>query len=577
MANTASPAVSVIVPLIARAELVERAGRQLREQTLSDIEIILVGGEAGAVQPKSLRADERVRREAPGLAPVNALNAGLDTCRGERVVIFDPRDEIEPTALEALAVRMRHGGDSGAFGGYRFRAPIGDLPQDPLAEAPDTVGLDELLACQWFPLSAMMVDRSVIGSVRFRSALAASAHLLHPADLDWLLRLAELGAHWSRSRIRVASIWTRELRPPDEILSCLQSRAAVVRSFAQCRFAREIPDDAARAERVADLAQGAVDAYVGLVSQRENPPSSYCVRTLPEGSMARWWQRLSFAGSAPKHLRPAAMLDTTHETKREPTTHELMRSLLECLSPAKPVVLVGSADATRHPGWLLASMGCPLRVLDASGEGVPRWAAEEKIEISLLRDPALAPPNSQFVVAEEGTAFTAPEGFSVLTLADALRAFRERKIYSPRLGPGGEMPGARFESGVLDLPRLIATYLAEQVPTGSTAVLLGLGRNARRLARLLHRRGISIVGLDDSLNLPPDWVADDGVPLRMLRSREEFPAAACFIMTVQRDEAFLRSLPAGLRVARWSRVGEVLSGVATDSWYETASQVRQAA
>ena len=289
--------------------------------------------------------------------------------------------------------------------------------------------------------------------------------------------------------------------------------------------------------------------------------------------MARWWQRLCFAGPAPSHLRPMQ----AEGESREPNSHELMRSLLECLTPAKPVVLVGNADATRHPGWLLASLGCPLHLLDLRGEGTPRWATEEQIDVSLLGDPAHAPAHAQFVLAEDGAAFDPPPGASVVGLADALQAFREKKVHRPRLGAEGEIPQTFHEPGMLELPRLIASYLADQVPPGNPAVLFGLGRNARRLAHVLRRRGIRIFGLDDSLTSPPDWVADEGIPVHLLRSRDEIPAGAALLMTVQRDEKFLRSLPAGLRVARWSLAGAVLSGQRKDAWHETGLWARQAA
>lgn len=106
-------------------------------------------------------------------------------------------------------------------------------------------------------------------------------------------------------------------------------------------------------------------------------------------------------------------------------------------------------------------------------------------------------------------------------------------------------------------PDELATLLVDEAstrPGSAPIVLLGLGRNARAVARVLHARGVPVVGRDDALASPPGWAAEDHVPVRLLRPHDPWDERATYLMTVADDAAFLSRLPPGLTVLRWSKM-----------------------
>lgn len=105
-------------------------------------------------------------------------------------------------------------------------------------------------------------------------------------------------------------------------------------------------------------------------------------------------------------------------------------------------------------------------------------------------------------------------------------------------------------------PDLIAESLVDACD-GATPVLLGLGRNARHVARVLRARGLPVRGHDDALTSPPPWSAEDGVHVCLLEGAPD-PAATC-IATPLNDAALVARLPARARVVRWSDAPERLA------------------
>lgn len=564
MPRTASPAVSVIVPLIARADCLERAGRQLRSQTLSDIEILLVGGAPGLEQISSLRADERVRREAPGLSLCDALNAGLEACRGERVLIFDPRDELDPRALEALAVRMRHGDQAGAFGTFRFCAPIGELPQDPLADAPHEVGLDELLRCQWFPLSAMMVDAGAIGGIHFRSQ-HARGDSIQPADYEWLLRLSEVGVRWSRSNIRIASVRVRPLESVRAIEQTLAGRARLVHHHATTRGLC-LPD-------IRALTQDAVDARIGLLSDHEDPPAFYSAQRASNAEMARWWHRLGYVGPAPQHLRPEICVESIASSA--PSLPERALALAGSLDPARPIVLMGTGPAITHFAGIASGLGAALRTAAGADQFLSVDSASRPLAIT---GPDQAPRNSQFVLPSREQASLLLPGRESFIIEEATRSPFERLS----LLPDGSCPPPHSARGLLALPSLIAEHIAASIDPTKPVLLIGLGRNARRLARALVKRNIPFSGFDHSLREHPPWSRIDGIEFDLLSDLPQ--SHPQIILPVVHDSALLdqlaRALPGAPPIARWSLASEVLCGMRPSAWTTLAdcrpSQARSA-
>lgn len=82
-------------------------------------------------------------------------------------------------------------------------------------------------------------------------------------------------------------------------------------------------------------------------------------------------------------------------------------------------------------------------------------------------------------------------------------------------------------------------------------VLLGLGKNARRIARVMTERGMRVRGRDDALDGPPGWAAEDRVPVEVISKAEPWDHTAQHVMTVLHDEEFMKRIPEGTSVVRW--------------------------
>jgi glycosyltransferase involved in cell wall biosynthesis len=102
------PRVSVIVPVHNVADTLERCVRSLLEQTLSDVEVVLVddgsSDGSGDLCDAFALADRRVvvaHQENGGVS--DARNAGLAIARGELIGFLDGDDWIEPNALAEMA------------------------------------------------------------------------------------------------------------------------------------------------------------------------------------------------------------------------------------------------------------------------------------------------------------------------------------------------------------------------------------------------------------------------------------------------------------------------------------------
>ncbi|MGD9688664.1 MAG: hypothetical protein AB7K52_03115 [Phycisphaerales bacterium] len=109
-------------------------------------------------------------------------------------------------------------------------------------------------------------------------------------------------------------------------------------------------------------------------------------------------------------------------------------------------------------------------------------------------------------------------------------------------------------------PQRLAERLLESCEADRPIVLLGLGRNARHVARALRRLDLPIVARDDGLDELPPWCRDDGLDghVSLLGPGVPWDRDAQYLMTVSDDERFLARLPAGLRLERWSLMPAIL-------------------
>lgn len=583
MSRTLSPAVSVILsPLGSHADAassVRASAESLRHQSLTDLEILV----PAASLPETLALDPRVRALSPASCPVETINRGLESARGARVLILDPRDQLEPFALEALAVRTRHAGTPGAFALPFFRAPFGDLPatthEEMHRDVPALVGADELLRACFLPLSLTLIERARIASIRLDASLA-QRDSIHAAAYDWLLRLANTGVTFSRVGRRLGTLALRPLDSNTSLLQSLRLRARIVHDRTHERFADF--SQPSRIERIREHTQDCVDAYCGLLQDIDAPPNYYCVKGLSTAAMARWWQRLDYLGPAPSRLRPGLWERAPEDV--HPTLGNRLRAIFEDLDPTRPVVLVGSGQELTVGAGMLAGLGVAPIVLDPGGALTtpPRWAIEEKMNLRLLSGADQAPRGAQFVALtpsdHDAIAPCLPARARLLTLSQAEALLHAPAPQRAPLNADGSMPLPAGVRGMFRLPLLVAEHLAQQVVSRSrVALLLGLGRNARRVARLLHASGVRLLARDDALSGPPEWSHADEIPLELLTPRDTPPADAIQIMTVLHDAGFLRALgraddhAPGPLLLRWTRAAEHLQGLRPGAWHTPTS------
>ncbi|MCR5485707.1 MAG: glycosyltransferase [Clostridiales bacterium] len=106
-----APLVSIIVPVYRVEAWLERCIQSLINQTLRDIEIILVDDgspdNCPAICNAAAARDKRIRvihKENGGVS--SARNAGLDVCSGTYISFIDSDDHIEPEMIEKMVAAM---------------------------------------------------------------------------------------------------------------------------------------------------------------------------------------------------------------------------------------------------------------------------------------------------------------------------------------------------------------------------------------------------------------------------------------------------------------------------------------
>ena len=109
--HEANPLVSVIIPAYNVEAYVEAAVRSVLDQTLTDIEVIVVDDgshdETGAILDRMALQDPRLTAlHVPNGGAPTARNLAIDRARGRYLVFVDADDECAPTMLEHLASIM---------------------------------------------------------------------------------------------------------------------------------------------------------------------------------------------------------------------------------------------------------------------------------------------------------------------------------------------------------------------------------------------------------------------------------------------------------------------------------------
>jgi len=97
-----------------------------------------------------------------------------------------------------------------------------------------------------------------------------------------------------------------------------------------------------------------------------------------------------------------------------------------------------------------------------------------------------------------------------------------------------------------------ATLLDQELGDCGRVHIVGLGKNARALARLLSARGVALSGRDDHLSGAPGWAREDGIDIGVVEPSTPFDAGTRTVVTPLDDKAIVSKLPPGLRALRWN-------------------------
>lgn len=189
------PRVSVITPAYNRRDLLPRTVASVLDQSLTDIEYLVVddGSEDGTREWLAGHSDGRLRLLAhPGNAnkgQAASINLGLAQAEGDYIVIIDSDDLLAPGALERHSAIMDADGSIGVVYGQGYAIDINERELYPLFNEeheehsePDRLLLDCYVASP--------------GLCMFRRSVVKQAGLLEESfraaqDHDFLLRVAE--------------------------------------------------------------------------------------------------------------------------------------------------------------------------------------------------------------------------------------------------------------------------------------------------------------------------------------------------------------------------------------------------
>jgi glycosyltransferase involved in cell wall biosynthesis len=192
-----APLVSVVIPTYLRPRLVTRAVRSALNQTLREIEVIVVADGRDEETRSTLGRipDGRIRVYTPPrrLGNASARNEGIARARARWVAFLDDDDEWLSTKLEAQLRAARASAHEHPIVACRLiaRDEGGDFVWPRRLPAPGEP-LSEYFFCRRTPFtgeglvitSAILTSRELLRRVRFRSGL--ERHV----DPDWLLRAA---------------------------------------------------------------------------------------------------------------------------------------------------------------------------------------------------------------------------------------------------------------------------------------------------------------------------------------------------------------------------------------------------
>jgi glycosyltransferase involved in cell wall biosynthesis len=185
--NAQPPAVSVVIPTFDRRPFVLEAIRSVLEQTVDDLEVVVVddGSTDGTLEAVEGVADPRVRcvrKEHSGIAATR--NRGLAESRGRFVAFLDSDDLWVPEKLEKQ-LPLLEGENGFVYARYRSVRDGETLRSKPVGGPSGRIFLS-LINRIFVQTSTAVVKREVIDAVG-----GFDASLRYADEYDFFLRLAE--------------------------------------------------------------------------------------------------------------------------------------------------------------------------------------------------------------------------------------------------------------------------------------------------------------------------------------------------------------------------------------------------
>lgn len=264
--------------------------------------------------------------------------------------------------------------------------------------------------------------------------------------------------------------------------------------------------------------------------------------------------RLAFAGGTWRGADELVAYPRLRAPARADELHAMLRRRLELLSSAHHADCPAARDL-RTALAMLSAASATGEDINETAHSLLRAAGEldRLFDSGHARDEVAAATSAGAIPVMPGVE-TPRNGTAVSPLLLAPLIWWQRTGF---LGPLTAAAIAHARTGLASVvgshdraPALILD-LAEEKTAGRPIILLGLGRNGRRIAREMARRGMPVRARDDALASPPVFAREEEVDIALIAPAEPWDTQAVHLMSVLDDDPFMRKVPPGVEVIRW--------------------------
>jgi glycosyltransferase involved in cell wall biosynthesis len=202
---TEGPLFTVVIPTFNRREAVVEAVRSALDQSVRDIEVIVIddGSTDGTASAVAAIGDERLHVIVqPNAGAAAARNRGIAYARGRYVAFLDSDDRFLPDHLADLLPLLAQGDDVVAYCRVVVDRGSGRHFLKPFREIRSGEGVDRYLMCErgFIQTSSLALRRALAEEVRYREDVGFGD------DTDFALRLSIAGARFLMAA-RATVLW----------------------------------------------------------------------------------------------------------------------------------------------------------------------------------------------------------------------------------------------------------------------------------------------------------------------------------------------------------------------------------